>query len=111
VIERAALLADLQPLVATLEGDVRARIEADPDLARRLAAEHEAAVERGRTAMGFEPWRDAEVTQAAVGWVLGCVFVRFCEDNGLIDAPLLAGAPDPVHRTPVGERGDHAMAA
>ncbi|HEX5542580.1 MAG TPA: hypothetical protein VFX60_13645 [Micromonospora sp.] len=32
--------------------------------------------------------------QAAVAWGLGCVFVRFCEDNGLFDG-LCIGGPEP----------------
>jgi len=36
-------------------------------------------------------WRADEVTQAAAAWVLTCVFVRFLEDNALLDAPVLAG--------------------
>ena len=36
-------------------------------------------------------WRDERVTQAAVAWVLACVFVRFCEDNRLIDHLALSG--------------------
>ncbi|MBA4159773.1 MAG: BREX-2 system adenine-specific DNA-methyltransferase PglX, partial [Gemmatimonadetes bacterium] len=39
----------------------------------------------------FEVWREEQLTQAAVHWVLACVFVRFIEDNGLIEEPLLAG--------------------
>jgi hypothetical protein len=31
------------------------------------------------------------LTQAAVHWVLACVFLRFIEDNGLVDRPWLAG--------------------
>ncbi len=41
--------------------------------------------------MSFEEWRDGEITQAAVAWVLACVFVRFLEDNGLIDQALISG--------------------
>ena len=31
------------------------------------------------------------MTQVAVAWILGCVFVRFLEDNGLVDPPRLSG--------------------
>jgi hypothetical protein len=31
------------------------------------------------------------LTQSAVGWVLGCVFVRFLEDNDLLERPFLSG--------------------
>jgi hypothetical protein len=34
------------------------------------------------------------VTQSAAAWILATVFVRFCEDNELVDAPFLAGPGD-----------------
>ena len=36
-------------------------------------------------------WRDGMLTQAAAAWLLGCVFVRFLEDNGLVEEALLSG--------------------
>ena len=39
------------------------------------------------------------MTQVAVAWVLGTVFLRFCEDNGLIEYPFITGP---------GERADLA---
>ncbi len=39
---------------------------------------------RERTGGTFETWLEDVLDQAAVAWVLGCVFVRFCEDNGLV---------------------------
>jgi hypothetical protein len=39
----------------------------------------------------FEVWREDYLDQVAVAWVLACVFVRFMEDNGLIDECWLAG--------------------
>jgi len=55
-------------------------------------------IERGgRTAQAFEVWRDDYLDQVAVAWVLACVFVRFMEDNQLIDECWLdAGAVDPI---------------
>ena len=41
-------------------------------------------------------WREDRVTQVAVAWVLGTVFVRFCEDNDLIEYPVIAGPGDRV---------------
>lgn len=38
-------------------------------------------------------WLDAELIQAAVAWVLAGAFIRFLEDQGLID-PLLTGPGD-----------------
>ena len=94
MIVRAALLNDLKPAVTALEDDIRTRIDVTVELADHLRAEHGAAVAAHRTAMALNDWREGEITQAAVAWVLGCVFVRFLEDNGLIDAPLLSGPGD-----------------
>jgi hypothetical protein len=94
MIVRAALLNDLKPAVTALEDDIRTRIDVTVELADHLRAEHGAAVAAHRTAMALNDWREGEITQAAVAWVLGCVFVRFLEDNHLIDAPLLSGPGD-----------------
>ena len=56
-----------------------------------LHEEWEKARDAERIAAGYEQWLDGEITQAAVGWVLGTVFLRFCEDNELIELPYLAG--------------------
>ncbi len=56
-----------------------------------MQSEYRAAVEAERTAEHFVSWREAQITQAAVAWVLTCVFVRFLEDNGLLTEPVLAG--------------------
>ena len=49
---------------------------------------------RSRTGLTFEIWRGQQLTQVAAGWVLACVYTRFCEDNGLLDQPMLAGSGD-----------------
>jgi len=104
--ERAGLVADLKALVAQLEDDIRARIGEVPELRAHLADEHRKATAAQRTAMSVEEWREGEITQAAVAWVLACVFVRFMEDNGLIDSPLISGAGD--RRTAaLGHREEH----
>ena len=46
------------------------------------------------SAQAFEEWRDDYLDQVAVAWVLACVFVRFMEDNDLIDECWLAGEGD-----------------
>ena len=56
-----------------------------------LQAEYRAARDAERTGDSFRVWRAGALTQAAVAWLLGCVFVRFVEDNGLVDAALIAG--------------------
>jgi hypothetical protein len=91
VIDRGKLLKDLQRRVRVLEDDLREQVAALKDVDARLRAEHERAFKLGRTAATWPAWRDDRVTQAAVAWVLGTVFVRFCEDNGLLASPYLAG--------------------
>jgi hypothetical protein len=90
VIDKAALLADLKPQVKMLEADLRQRA-GEEKFATSLGAEWERAHEAERTAATYETWLDGEITQAAVAWILGTVFLRFCEDNALIDMPYLAG--------------------
>lgn len=93
VIDRKALLKDLQGRVKALEKDLKEQVGAVPDVGARLKLEYDRAFKLGRTAATWTPWRDERVTQAAVAWVLGTVFVRFCEDNRLLAEPMLAG-PD-----------------
>jgi hypothetical protein len=94
VIDRRALLKDLQIQVRLLEKDLRDQISELDDVNTRLRREYNHAAKIGRTAATWTVWRDERVTQAAVAWVLGTVFVRFCEDNGLFgDACYLTG-PD-----------------
>nr|WP_206327036.1 BREX-2 system adenine-specific DNA-methyltransferase PglX [Streptomyces sp. S3(2020)] len=85
------MLKDLKKLVVKLEDDLRARSESEEEFRTGLDREWREAKEAQRTALSYPAWRDERVTQAAVAWVLGCVFVRFCEDNGLIDKLFLAG--------------------
>ena len=93
MIDRHALLTDLQKLLQRLEADLVARSEsADvPEVGRRLREEYERAKKAQRTAQNYEDWRSDAITQAAAAWVLSCVFVRFLEDNRLIDPPKIAG--------------------
>lgn len=94
MIDKATLLADLKPVVRALETDLLHRAEQDPEFAMPLKAEWRQAHDTERTAATYETWLDGEVTQAAAAWVLGALFLRFCEDNGLIDLPYLAGPGD-----------------
>jgi len=91
VINRADLLKNLQSLLPHIEKDILAYSESNAELSKHLQSEYRAAVEVERTAEHFVSWREAQITQAAVAWVLTCVFVRFMEDNGLLTEPVLAG--------------------
>jgi hypothetical protein len=87
-------LKALQGQVRALVEDLRGQVAADPELRSALVKEYEDAKAGQRTGGTFESWLEDELDQAAVAWVLGCVFVRFCEDNGLVDG-LWLGGPEP----------------
>ena len=88
------LLADLQRLVQLLKTDLLERSREVTEVESGLRAAHQAIVSGKRTAQAFEEWRDDYLEQAAVAWVLACVFVRYMEDNDLIAETYLAGTVD-----------------
>ena len=84
---RAAwLLPPLQKLVRRLEGDLRERATEVPEVAAWLRGEYAAAKAAARTGEAFEVFQEEVLTQAAVAWVVAALFVRFLEDNGLLDS-------------------------
>jgi len=93
MINRQALLADLQKFLQRIEADLLERSESTevPEVPAALRAEYEKASRAERTAQNYEDWRTDTITQAAAAWVLSCVFVRFLEDNSLIDPPKMSG--------------------
>ncbi|WSB46717.1 BREX-2 system adenine-specific DNA-methyltransferase PglX [Streptomyces cellulosae] len=93
MIDRKALLNDLKQQVKAVEADLGKQVKALGEVGARLRAEYDQARKLGRTAATWNSWLDERVTQVAVAWVLGTVFVRFCEDNRLIPEPYLTG-PD-----------------
>jgi hypothetical protein len=96
MIDRKSLLDDLKKLVTKVEADLLARSEDQnvPEIGTRLTSEYNRARAARRTAATYEEWRTDRITQAAVAWVLSCVFVRFLEDNDLISPPRIAGPGD-----------------
>ncbi|MEV5570214.1 BREX-2 system adenine-specific DNA-methyltransferase PglX [Spirillospora sp. NPDC052269] len=94
MIDRKTLLADLKKQVQAFEKDLRQQVKALPETGTRLRAEYDQARKIGRTADTWNSWLGERITQVAAAWVLGSVFVRFCEDNRLIPEPYLA-APEP----------------
>jgi len=90
------LLDDLKKLLGRVEADLLARAsDADvPEIGARLRAEYDRARAAKRTAATFVEWLTDRITQAAVAWVLSCVFARFLEDNDLVSPPRIAGPGD-----------------
>jgi hypothetical protein len=84
----------LQLQVRYLTDDLRRQVVRDADLRGELRREHAAGQAAQRVGGGFEAWLEDVLDQAAVAWVLGCVFVRFCEDNRLVE-PVWIGGPAP----------------
>jgi hypothetical protein len=91
VINPQALLTDLTRQLKALEGDLRQRIEELPELKAGLKTEWQAARDAERCAETFDSWADQLITQAGVHWLLSCVFLRFIEDNDLVERPWLSG--------------------
>lgn len=94
MIKAPQLLADLTRLLKRLEEDLLRRIDEVTELKTNLQAEWQAARDADRTAETFETWVDQVITQAGVHWLLSCVFLRFIEDNKLVDRPWLGGTPE-----------------
>jgi hypothetical protein len=91
LIDAKRLLDDLKRLLRRLEADLRERADAVEEMSISLRREYQAARGAGRTGEAFEVWREGMLTQAAVAWLLACVFVRFMEDNSLVEEALLSG--------------------
>ena len=98
MIDSALLLTQLQSkatsrntMVRKLEDDLRKRCDENPEIDAPLKAQYEAAKARKRTALTYKAWREEELTNVAVAWVLACVFIRFLEDNELVETPKLSG--------------------
>ncbi|MFN5502386.1 MAG: BREX-2 system adenine-specific DNA-methyltransferase PglX, partial [Pseudanabaena sp.] len=106
-IARSSLLKDLQVLLKKLEEDLidRSASTEIPEIGLRLRSSYEQAKSAQHTAQSFEEWRSLSVAQVAAAWVLSCVFVRFLEDNGMIDPPRLAGVGDRLSRA----RDEHEL--
>ncbi|MFN9227841.1 MAG: SAM-dependent methyltransferase, partial [Pseudanabaena sp.] len=106
-IARSSLLKDLQVLLKKLEDDLidRSASTEIPEIGLRLRSSYEQAKSAQHTAQSFEEWRSLSVAQVAAAWVLSCVFVRFLEDNGMIEPPRLAGVGDRLSRA----RDEHEL--
>jgi len=92
VVNPEVLLSDLKKLLGQLEADLRERADEVPTLGGSLRTAYERAEQAERTAQPFETGREEYLTQAAVAWVLACVFVRFVRDvSGMVVAGVLIG--------------------
>ncbi|WP_449279176.1 BREX-2 system adenine-specific DNA-methyltransferase PglX [Leucobacter sp. GX0328] len=85
MIDSKALLADLKRELSALEADLTERAEdTSTPWGAELREDYERAKNHDRTGRSWIDWRNGEVAQAAVAWIIASVFIRFCEDNGLL---------------------------
>lgn len=94
MIKAPQLLADLTRLLKRLEEDLLRQVNEVAGFSTNLRDEWQDARDADRTAETFETWVDQVITQAGVHWLLSCVFLRFIEDNKLVDRPWLGGTPE-----------------
>ena len=97
MIDSSALLIDLKGQLKLLQADLKRRAE-DPSSSWgvRLKEEYAEAFRRERTGWSWVDWRDNEVDQAAVAWIVSTTFLRFCEDNDLLVGAKIDGLPTAV---------------
>lgn len=97
MINSAALLKDLKTQLQLVQADLRARADDTADRwGARLQEEYSEARKRERTGYPWLVWRDNEVDQAAVAWLIATTFIRFCEDNDLLSGARIEGQHVPV---------------
>ena len=94
MINSADLTATLARQVTVLVDDLRERADEVPEIGDRITQQWKTATDSGRTDREKAVWREDLFAQVAASWVLGCVFVRFSEDNELIPEPTLSGPGD-----------------
>lgn len=90
-VSSSALTPALKKLVLSTEADLRAWVEADETTRTAWREAYASAQRANRTSLSWQAWRDDRVTQTAVAWVLMTVFVRFCEDNELLEDTWFTG--------------------
>lgn len=109
MIDSTRLREDLQKQLVVVEKDLQDQLEALPEVKRTLRDEYNAALKAKRTTVSQTEWIGERIAQSAVAWLLGTVFVRFCEDNQLLIDPYVAG-PTAARQTHAQERHVHFMA-
>jgi len=105
MINRSQLLKELQRLLGRIEADLleRSNLDTLPEVRQSLRSEYEQAKQSERTAQSYEQWRSDYAMHIGAAWILSCVFVRFLEDNALIDPPMISGQTLIPNPSPQGE--------
>lgn len=85
------LTRQCQKLVRDFTPFLRQRLKEQPAEDQALRARYAELREHGQTSETEVDWLDAQLDQAAVAWVLACVFVRFLEDNRWLEHTWISG--------------------
>ena len=91
MVDIKTLVPDLRKLVKDLTEDLLQHGSRKSAAATKLQDEYKLYHEGGRISQSFEEWREDYLEQVAVAWVIACIFVRFIEDNELINEGYIAG--------------------
>jgi hypothetical protein len=108
MVNAERLLEDLKRLRKKLEADLR-RHHAASAGRTKIEAEWQEARDTRRTADTFETFFDAAVDQAAVHWILALGFLRFLEDNSLLERPLVSGTGERLELAQLRQREHFRM--
>ena len=95
------LLPELKKQVNKLSEDLLARVTTEKEIKSSFVEVFEQIKKSERTAQAFEVWLEDYLDQVAVAWVLSCVFVRFLEDNELIEQTWLSGDKDRIKQAKI----------
>lgn len=88
------LVPQLQKQVEFLTEDLIVQATTVKKISVFLREHYAKSIQAGRSSQSYEEWLEEYLEQVAVSWVLSCVFVRFIEDNHLINECYLAGEGD-----------------
>ncbi|MET7970523.1 BREX-2 system adenine-specific DNA-methyltransferase PglX [Micromonospora sp. NPDC005305] len=84
-------LPSFHRLVRLLTDVIRENLDEDVSEQAKLRVMYDHAVAARRTSVSWAQWRDEKVEQVAIAWLLGTLFVRYAEDNAMIDTPKPSG--------------------
>lgn len=102
VISSEHLCRDLRVLMTGLRSDLLKRAQ-ESATATALDSAFPRAREERTTSATREAWRDEQIGRAAASWLLALTMIRFCEDNGMLDAPALLAAGESQDGSPLSE--------
>jgi len=77
-----------------LADELIAETQRDGDRESELRQAWQDASDADRTAQAFDDWLEEYAAEIAAAWVATAVFVRFLEDNDLVEERYIAGPTD-----------------